>query len=364
MRRKGAHMRTLYHSVYETLQRVDFPALFSGFHEFPFALYDHNTVYLPQGEIPYDNRFLGNTAIEFEGGYLAIWNVEEPQKENVTQLAASLVHEMFHAFQRTRGDKRYPYDLIGLDYPRTAEVLTTKAAEYALLNEAFHETDASKKRAALLRFIAWRKHRHVWMGDIVLQELLTETAEGMAEYVSLKALMELSEPLYRATTELHLKNLTIDAPTALDMRKLAYASGSLFLLALDGAGLSFAHEVGEEKHTVFELVSEGVAPEAPPAPQSGIVEAAHERIRAYEASIEEKLNQFRALATEKIEGEFFICGYDPMNMVKQNGKVLCSRFVMLNADGETIFINGPVLLHMKSGSHNKVTAYEAVPTKR
>lgn len=351
-------MRTLYHLVAETLERVNFPALFPSFHAFPFALYSQNTVYLPEGEIPYDNRFLGNTAIEFEGGFLAIWNVEEPQKENVTALASSLVHEMFHAFQRERGEQRYPYDLIGLDYPRTTEVLTAKAAEYALLREAFHETDVFKKRETLLRFMAWRKHRQGWMGDIVLQEFLTETAEGMAEYVSLKALVELSEPLYRATTERHLKSLSLDAPTALDMRRLAYASGSLFLLALDGAGLSFAHEVGEEKRTVFELVSEKVAPKAPPAPQSGIAETANEKVRTYECNIEEKFNQFKTLAVEKTEGKFFICGYDPMNMVKQNGKVLCSHFIMLkNAGGETLFIKGPVLLHMKSGSHNEVTAY-------
>lgn len=357
-------MRTLYRLVDETLHKVNFPALFPGFHAFPFALYNQNTVYLREGEIPYDNRFLGNTAIEFEGGYLAIWNVTEPNKENVTALAASLVHEMFHAFQRERGEGRYPYDLIGLDYPRTAEVLTAKAAEYALLREAFYETDVSKKKEALLRFMAWRKHRQVWMGDIVLQEFLTETTEGMAEYVSLKALTELSEPLYRATTERHLNSLSLDAPWALDMRKLAYASGSLFLLALDGAGLSFAHEVGEEKRTVFELVSDSVAPEAPPAPPSGVSEAAQERVLAYEVTVQEKFNQLKELGTEKTEGQFFICGYDPMNMVKQNGKVLCSHFIMLkNAAGETLFLKGPVLLHMKSGSYNEVTAYEAVPTK-
>lgn len=351
-------MRTLYHSVDETLERVNFPALFPTFHAFPFALYNQNTVYLPEGEIPYDNRFLGNTAIEFEGGFLAIWNVEEPQKENVTELTASLVHEMFHAFQRERGEERYPYDLIGLDYPRTAEVLTAKAAEYALLREAFYETDVLKKRAALRRFMAWRKHRRVWMGDIVLQEYLTETVEGMAEYVSLKALSELSEPLFSATVERHLKSLSLDAPCALDMRRLAYASGSLVLLALDGAGLSFTHEMGEEKRTVFELVSEGVAPEAPPAPQSGVAEAALEKSRAYESSLEEKFAAFTRLTTQKTEGQFFICGYDPMNMVKQNGNVLCSHFVMLkNAAGETRFLKGPVFLHMKSGSHNEVTAY-------
>jgi hypothetical protein len=31
--------------------------------------------------------------------------------------------------------------------------------------------------------------------------------------------------------------------------------------------------------------------------------------------------------------------------------------MLKNAGGETLFIKGPVLLHMKSGSYNEVTAY-------
>ena len=163
-------MRQLYRAVSEALDRVDFASLFPGFRRYPFALYDEDAVTLAASETPYDRRFLGNTAIEFEGGFLAIWKVEKPREENTVSLAASLVHEMFHAFQRERGEARFPNDLIGLDYPRTAEAVLATEAEHALLREAFRTKEAAEKRPLLDRFMAFRLHKEAWMGEIIEQE--------------------------------------------------------------------------------------------------------------------------------------------------------------------------------------------------
>lgn len=89
-------MREVYQQVQSKIADVDFQLLWPNFLPFPFALYDSELVYLEDREIPWDDRFLANTAIAFEGGCLAIWNVEMGGNEDLNQLAVNLIHEMFH----------------------------------------------------------------------------------------------------------------------------------------------------------------------------------------------------------------------------------------------------------------------------
>ena len=56
---------------------------------------------------PVDNRFLGNTSIEYDNKYIAIWKVTESDKKNIDNLTASLIHEMFHAHQFANNEKRF-----------------------------------------------------------------------------------------------------------------------------------------------------------------------------------------------------------------------------------------------------------------
>jgi len=57
--------------------------------------------------------------------------------------------------------------------------------------------------------------------------------------------------------------------------------------------------------------------------------------------------------------DFVICGYDPMNMIKMNDKILCSHFIMLKSkdDDNTVFFQGPVMLNLEKGSANRVLSY-------
>ena len=101
---------TLYHAVAEQLDRLDFAALYPGYHRYPFALYDEEQVCLEGQLFPWDDRFLGNTSIEYEGRRIAIWSVAlDPQPP--VALAANMAHEMFHCFQFDEGERRFPDDL-------------------------------------------------------------------------------------------------------------------------------------------------------------------------------------------------------------------------------------------------------------
>ena len=116
VRRKVDFMRTLYEAIAERLKRVDFNEIWTGFHPFEFALYNSQHIALSNCDLPWNEKFVGNTAIQYEGKYIAIWNIEDYHNTKIdpNELAADLVHEMFHAYQMTLGETRFPDDLLML----------------------------------------------------------------------------------------------------------------------------------------------------------------------------------------------------------------------------------------------------------
>lgn len=90
-------IRDLYELVSTKLDKINFDSLTTGFKRYRFALYDNAKVYLENDEIPVNNRFLGNTNIDYEGEQIAIWNVANENEDLDTDLFVSnIVHEMFH----------------------------------------------------------------------------------------------------------------------------------------------------------------------------------------------------------------------------------------------------------------------------
>ena len=110
-------MRELFIELDQIIDKVDFGKIWNGFARYDFALYDEESVYLKSAVIPRVNRFLGNTAIEYDGAFIAIWSIEDTSTEDAEVLAADIVHEMFHAYQKEKGESRFPNDLKMLDYP-------------------------------------------------------------------------------------------------------------------------------------------------------------------------------------------------------------------------------------------------------
>ena len=174
-------MKTLYERVNRQLERIDFEALWPGFHPFPFALYDGTHAVLDGRLMDCPEDFHGNTAVSFQGRLTAIWNVRPDLPGDDIGLASKLVHEMFHAFQMERNEKRFPNDLLLAAAELTPEYLALKAEECRCLTEP----------DGLLRFQALREMRRAVNGGCIQEEFLTETIEGMAQYIELCALEQL-----------------------------------------------------------------------------------------------------------------------------------------------------------------------------
>jgi hypothetical protein len=84
-------MRATYEQVRKRVELIDFHQVYEGFHSFPFALYNQKDVYLADKVIPRDESFFGNTAIAYEGSYLAIWNLEMSPIEDYDRLTSKIV---------------------------------------------------------------------------------------------------------------------------------------------------------------------------------------------------------------------------------------------------------------------------------
>lgn len=350
-------MRDLYAKVGERLGAVAFDRIYKGFSPFDFALYNSDNVYLSNTVIPYDRRFVGSTCIEYEGRWIAIWAVDQPGVEDPETLAANMVHEMFHAFQRANGESRYPSDLRMLDYPDNAENFMAKYCENQLLADAFLSGDATEARELLARFAASRRYREGLIGDYIDQEYRAETIEGMAEYAGCMALKQLSAEKYARKIEGMISALETLDGLLFDARRISYYTGALFCITLAQAGIDFHHAIGAAERPLFRLA----AIEAEAAkPSIDINEALFSaEMQQYFADKQRQFDDFLSGNTKRTARDAAICGYDPMNMIKIGRDILCRHFIMLKGreDAEPLFIEGPVMVTLKSGSLDEVESY-------
>lgn len=339
---------TRYREVESVLETLDFGALFAGFHKYSYALYDSREICLDGKVMPFREGFRGNTAIEYNGAYTAIWNVEADRVDDMEWLACLLVHEMFHCHQKANGEKRYPSDLALLHYPDDIENFEKKYNENLYLAEAYEKYDWQ----AFQKFAQIREMRMKAHPDAVRQELKVETLEGTAEYVDLKALQRINHKRYRDVINQYLSKLRQQDDLLFDARRIAYYSGTLYYLCCERNKM-VVHNDFADVHTVYE--------QNPIPFEEGPVEIKHYAfIPAGYAEIMEKRKKLIAQGIEQWEFtacNAFICGYDPMNMFRVGTLVYCRYFVCLNHGGDIETINAPVVLRLDEKSDRNIVGY-------
>ena len=341
-------MRKLYEKVNNTLNTIDYNVLWKGFTKTDFALYNKNNVFLKDSVIPYDNRFLGNTTINYEGKNLAIWFIENIEDVEYKEISANIVHEMFHSFQISQNESRFPDDIKSLSYPSDLENYQLKYNENIMLINALNSKEKNKQIDILSQIIASRKLRLKKYGSLIKYEFIIETIEGSAEYCGTKALKLMSNNLYENRVERYKEILVSDKKMLFDIRRCCYFTGTLILLLLDEIGIDFPKEINGQELTIFEQISLLIKS------NNTINQTKSEKINKYfeeETLRKEKLiDDFYSKNPLIYEGEFSICGYDPMNMFKVDNKIFCSNFILLNniITKENIFISGPVIVILEN----------------
>lgn len=350
-------MRDLYNRIYENIRKIDFDAIWKGFHPYQFALYDKVSVYLKDKTVPYEQCFLGNTTIKYDKEQIAIWCVEDVKDADPVMMASNMIHEMFHAYQFENDEKRYPADLYALDYPDILENYILKHSENIALEKAYVQTKMKDRSEYISQFIASRIEREKMIGEYIRCEYLTETLEGMAEYAGLCALKQLDNDRYEKRMRSYIEMISEPGNTLFDTRRMAYFTGAILYTVLDKAKISVYHEIKGAIKTPFEVLREKIHSGGLPVTVSADkVKASY---KDYLLKRTKKFDDFFSAERISHEGDFQICGYDPMNMIKENGRILCKYFIMLKqkTEGDPLFINGPVVVELKKGTSDTVSVY-------
>lgn len=336
-----------YQEAASVLDQLDFSQLFPGFRRYRFALYTDDAVCLDGRLLPGDPRFMGNTALLYEGEYIAIWNMGADPVEDRELLASSLVHEMVHCHQYTLGEKRFPSDLTMLNYPEDEENFVRKYRENCFLADACEFSDA----ASLERFAAIRSLRLEQYPEMVRQELKTETLEGLAEYIGLKVLSYINREKFDGKIAHYLGLLRGENELQLDIRRISYYTGTIYYLCMERLGHAVRNEMASEL-TVYEQNPIPAAREVTVQPCAGIGAALERLVRDRQQRIGEHIAK-----TPYTPCEAMICGYDPMNMFRVEQRIYCSHFVFLKIAGEMKLLQRQIVLELKDGSENEIIGY-------
>lgn len=340
----------IYMALEERLARVDFEAIWPGFQPAPFALY-LDEVCCFQGElIPRPDVFIGNTALDYEGSTIAIWNMASSRVEGADSLdllAGSLVHEIFHVHQKTMGEKRFPKDLDLLLYPHSRELTAWTRKESSLLAEGGENPLAD---LAQLAFIRREKDR--LSGGATADEYRAETAEGLAEYAGLMALSQLNSGLARQQIEKY-KGLLGDGSYLFDIRRRCYFSGVLLALLVGEAGLPLVHDLGSDK-SFWELLAIPAGETEPMSEED--LEAAHTLMAKESQRKAVLLADFSARFPHERPVSCQIIGYDPMNLTRVGDYLLSSHFLMTDEKAPPLPMMGDRMVRMKAGDPRQLEA--------
>jgi hypothetical protein len=356
-------MRELYNKILNNINKIDFGSIWNGFDKYDFALYTSTEVCFKDKTIPWDEHFIGCTAIKYDDRYIAIWNVEydnfKSYNIDIDILSSNIVHEMFHAYQYDNEEKRFPQDLVALDYPNNVYNFCLKYEENKILAKALYEDNLTIKRQLIEKFYSLRISRQQIIGDMRKCEYLLETAEGMAEYVGTMALKQLTEKKYLERVYEYSRYLNDFSPLQLNIRMISYYSGAIFLIAAHDLGINFEHSLSGQSKTIFEIITDGykcIEIDELQLETDLIEKTINENISYKKETIHKFMQSSDRIATS---GDFYICGYDPMNMRKLDNKILCKTFVMLTNQNtnENIRLMGETLLDMQKNSSNKVICY-------
>jgi len=326
-------MENIYKQLEQLLAKVDFAAIWPGFAPCEFAVFNQQTVLMKDGQIPWDERFMASTIITFEGRRLAIWYVETFDNLDLERTAAGLVHEMFHALQNDQGDRRGPDEFELLTYPADVNNYELKFVENQQLQSAY----AAKSWFMLEHFSIMRHARHRLIGDVIKNEWLCETGEGLAEFAGLMALKQLSAAKYAEDVLEHINRLH-DPKMLFGLRRISYSVGCVLALTMHEMGIDFTHHLSDTR-TLFEFL---------PRDPDGV----KTHFDSNRQALKDKFDKTRNSGA-KVARNAKMTGFDPMNMWRIGDEILCERFVML--DGE--YMQGPVLLEMQAGTMRDVVAF-------
>jgi hypothetical protein len=329
MKVKKKEVKGLYKEILHRIKVLDFDKIYPGFKPFDFALYTDDFVVMKDKVIKYDNRFIGNTAILYEGEFLAIWKIDSVFV-HYNILTSKIIHEMFHAYQYKCEEKRFPNEFFGLGYLYEKFNIATKYDETKYLLKAIEDEDMT----SLLRFIALRERRRGDYENDLLYEEGIETIEGTAKYIELQVLNQISINDYQKVYD-EVKNNVKNIRNYIPIRLISYDIGCLLLMAKDRFNLEFNYDIGNETRNTYALLFNNL----------DRIEYFHENtaldlnfLDEYYQSIVDNINRVM-VSNPKIHPCDQVIGFDPLNSFRVDKYVYYRHFVMIRQGNKEVFIH-------------------------
>lgn len=339
-------LEKIYKEVENRITCIDFNKIWPNFKCYKFYIYDESYAYTNGMLISKPESFFANTSLEYNNDIVAIWNINDFDGD-FDILTANLIHEMFHAFQKSNGDNRYPNDLDLLAYPNDDNIFQLKFNENKILssiilNNSFNDLE---------KFIYIRSLREAKLGKIIENEYFAETIEGCAEYAGTMALQQINKDKYQTRIERYCSLINTPTKLLFDVRKISYYIGTLLQIVLEKRNVNF--KIQSEK-SIYNICKEIIRTNKTNIDINNEVSSF---LNIYKESKKEKINIFLQKANKVVCISSEICGYDPMNMIRDNDFILCSHFVFLKENEKIINIMQPVLLHLENGSNIRIDKY-------
>ncbi len=333
------NLEKLYDQICETINTLDFDAIWEGFRPLKFGLYNDTECFFDGRYIEKTADFCANTSIEYKGEIIAIWNVEEEM--SIPKFTSCIVHEMFHAFQEKQGWDCWPKEMEALyKYKYSEENLSIKLHENKLLLGMLEGYDEAKYKELL----SCRKYRSEKFPYEFSYECCGEEIEGSANYVEWQALRQLDEN--------EAENLVADMRKTMlqpeyffPIRISGYYTGALLINAMIQAG---GYNYGAENRPVIKQILKSLSP-------ISAVKAGTEEERG---TVSEALASFMAESKKIVESsvaanEVVLTGPVTMGSVNvydarcYNGYLTSRFFLMYFENGEKKVIRDNYVIKMK-----------------
>lgn len=332
---------------------------------YPYALYDSANYYLvTQHEVTQklkqltptiyrgktDERFLGNTAIDYEGSFTAIWDATTTGELTEEEHVAMIVHEMFHAFQQEKGEQRFPNELLGINYPLTSDNLMLRYVERKCLFQACTAENKTVQVERLAQFFQIRAQRQQLIGEHLSYEKAIESVEGTAVYVEFKALQELSSDV--KLEEFIGDYLTLSSEQ-LKIRLSTYHQGLLLAVIADQLLGHWQESFIDSQDYLSDFIEKALGDQLKlnKILESGLLldyDAYEKRILAnylqkWEAERDAIFAQFELNKRgQLIATPVQITGIDPMNIIMKDQTVIHKHFLRIKQGDEERVLTGPV----------------------
>lgn len=220
-------LASLYQEIDARIKKVDFSAIWRGFHPLKFAVYTDEQCCFDGRYIEKTSDFCANTAIKWGDEYIAIWNIsEEPQ--DLDALSAALIHEMFHAFQAISGERRFPDEKEALfKYRYSAGNLSAKRVEAGFIKAVLETGDLS----TYSKLLSLRKKRAEDYPYEYEYEASVEQIEGTANFVEVSALAQLDNKKGMLAWEKILEQISVPE-NYFPIRPISYKIGAAVLACI------------------------------------------------------------------------------------------------------------------------------------